>query len=175
MSEAPGPTSTLAAFIYTCKAAVAAALAILVCESFSLPWGVWAAVSALIVIQPSLHPSLRASLVRVVANLIAAFVGGVLHAIINVPLVDLILGIMAVGMICHHTRLDDGVRAGYAAVAIVTLTLQDNTIAGGVNRVIAVVIGCLCALLVNVLFDKISPRKNTEKIAAHPAAGRDAE
>ncbi len=156
MSEAPGTVSTLAAFIYTCKAAIAAALSIALCEWFQLPWGVWAAVSALIVIQPSLHPSLRASLVRVAANLIAAGVGSALHAVINVPLVDLVLGIMAVGMICHHTKLDDGLRAGYAAIAIVTLTMQDNTLQGAVNRVVSVIIGCVCAVLVNVLFDKFS-------------------
>src|SRR6266567_501885 len=136
MSEPISALSTTEAFIYTCKAAVAAALAILLCELFKLPWGVWAAVSALIVIQPSLHPSLRASVVRVVANLIAAFVGGALHAIIGVQWIDLVLGILAVGMICHHTKLDDGLRAAYAAVAIVTLTMQDNTIAAAVNRVI---------------------------------------
>lgn len=167
MSEVSSPTSTLEAFIYTCKAAIAAALSIALCALFQLPWGVWAAVSALIVIQPSLHPSLRASLVRVAANLIAAGVGSALHAIINIPLVDLVLGIMAVGMICHHTKLDDGLRAGYAAIAIVTLTMQDNTFQGAVFRVISVMLGCLCAVLVNVVFDKISIGQSASKAEAH--------
>ncbi len=165
MSQGPNTISTLGAFIYTCKAAVAATLAISLCTLFTLPWAVWAVVSALIVIQPSLHPSLRASVVRVVANLIAAFVGSALHAIVGVQLIDLVLGIMAVGMICHHTKLDDGLRAGYAAVAIVTLAMPDNTVGGAVNRVVAVILGCMCALLVNVVFDKLStknPRKADE-------------
>jgi len=159
MSQGLNTMSTLAAFIYTCKAAVAATLAILLCELFNLPWPVWAAVSALIVIQPSLHPSLRASVVRVVANLIAAVVGSALHALIGIQLVDLVLGIMAVGMICHHTKLDDGLRAGYAAVAIVTLAMPDNTFEGAVYRVVAVVLGCLCAVLVNVVFDKLGTKE----------------
>jgi uncharacterized membrane protein YgaE (UPF0421/DUF939 family) len=175
MSEASGAISTLAAFIYTCKAAIAAALTILLCEWFNLPWGVWAAVSALIVIQPSLHPSLRASLVRVAANLIAAGVGSALHAIINIPLVDLVLGILAVGMICHHTKLDDGLRAGYAAIAIVTLTLQDNTFQGAVGRVVAVVIGCVCAVLVNVLFDKFGSNKTRGIASAGKSGAQHAE
>jgi len=165
MSQGFNALSTLSAFLYTCKAAVAATLAILLCDLFQLPWAVWAVVSALIVIQPSLHPSLRASVVRVVANLIAAVVGSALHAIIGVQLIDLVLGIMAVGMICHHTKLDDGLRAGYAAVAIVTLAMPDNTVGGAVNRVIAVILGCLCALLVNVVFDKLgtkNPRPSGE-------------
>ncbi len=169
MNEPTGTVTTMAAFIYTCKAAVAAALTLGFCALFGQPWAAWAAVSALIVIQPSLHTSLRASVVRVAANLIAAVAGSVLHAVINVPVVDLILGIMVVGMICHHTKLDDGLRAGYAAVAIVTLTLQDNTVAGAISRVFAVIIGCFCAVLVNIAFDKVGSRM------AMPPAGRPAD
>lgn len=74
---------------------------------------------------------------------------------------------MAVGMICHHTKLDDGLRAGYAAIAIVTLTMQDNTFQGAVFRVISVMLGCLCAVLVNVVFDKISIGQSASKAEAH--------
>jgi len=160
MRSPVGQIRTLDAFLYTCKAAVAAVVAYLLCRALGVPGEVWAAVSALIVIQPTLHPSLRASVVRVVANVIAAVVGGALNALVGVPLLDLFLGIMIVGMICHHTKLDDGLRAGYAALAIVTLTMEGEAPwAGSWHRVAAVLIGCLCTLAINVVFEELSPAK----------------
>jgi len=155
------PASTLTAFIYTCKAALAAVTAYLLCRVVTLAAAnaAWAAISAVIVIQPYLHTSLRASVVRVQANFIAAVVGGTLNAVVGVPLLDLFLGIMAVGMVCHHSKMDDGLRAAYAATAIITLTMQgDSSWSGSIHRVIAVLLGCLSALLVNVLFDHFSAK-----------------
>jgi len=160
MSPPTSRVSTLTAFIYTCKAALAAVTAYLLCKVAALAMvnAAWAAISAVIVIQPYLHTSLRASVARIEANLIAAVVGGTLNAVIGAPLLDLLLGIMAVGMFCHHLKLDEGLRAAYAATAIITLTMQgDSTWSGSIHRVIAVLLGCLCALLVNVLFDHFSP------------------
>ncbi len=157
-----GRIRTLDAFLYTCKAAVAAVVAYVLCQALGVPGEVWAAVSALIVIQPTLHPSLRASVVRVVANFIAAVVGGVLNALVGVPLLDLFVGIMIVGMICHHTQLDDGLRAGYAALAIVILTTEgEDPWAGSWHRVVAVLLGCLCTLMVNLAFEKLFSTKAT--------------
>jgi len=156
MQSPNGQIRTRDAFLYTCKAAVAAVVAYLLCRALSVPGEVWAAVSALIVIQPTLHPSLRASIIRVAANCIAAVVGGTLNALVGMPLMDLFVGIMAVGMICHHTKLDDGLRAGYAGLAIVTLTMDATAPwASSWQRVVAVLLGCCCTLMVNVVFEKL--------------------
>jgi uncharacterized membrane protein YgaE (UPF0421/DUF939 family) len=161
---------TLTAFIYTCKAALAAVLAFLLSQVITLATvnAAWAAISAVIVIQPFLHTSLRASVVRVQANFIAAVVGGALNALVGIPLLDLFIGIMAVGMVCHHLKMDEGLRAAYAATAIITLTMQgDDSWSGSIHRVIAVLLGCLCALLVNVLFDHFSAEFNQGTSAPH--------
>ncbi|HTB64139.1 MAG TPA: aromatic acid exporter family protein [Opitutales bacterium] len=169
MTASSSQVSKLTAFIYTIKAALAGVLALLLAwiVSDAAVNGAWAAVSAVIVIQPYLHTSLQASIVRVKANFIAAVIGGALHSIIGIPLVDMFLGILAVGMVCHHFKLDEGLRAAYAGVTIITLTLQgDSSWSGSLHRVIAVMLGCLCALLVNVLFDHYS-LKFTEKFSRH--------
>ncbi len=156
MTPPPAPVAKLTAFIYTIKAALAGVLALLLARVIAegAVKGAWAAVS---VIQPYLQTSLRASVVRVQANLIAAVIGGALHALVGIPVVDMFLGILAVGMVCHHFQLDEGLRAAYAGVTIITLTLQgDSSWSGALHRVIAVMLGCLCALLVNVLFDHYS-------------------
>jgi uncharacterized membrane protein YgaE (UPF0421/DUF939 family) len=174
MTPPPSTIPTLTAFIYTCKAALAAVAAFLLCRLVTLATvnAAWAAISAVIVIQPYLHTSLHASVVRIQANFIAAIVGGTLNACIGVPLLDLFLGIMAVGMFCHHLKMDEGLRAAYAATAIITLTMQgDSSWSGSIHRVIAVLLGCFCALGINVIFDhyssQIFPSTRTRAEAEH--------
>ncbi|HEY4951840.1 MAG TPA: aromatic acid exporter family protein, partial [Verrucomicrobiae bacterium] len=75
------------AIIFSVKAAVAAVVAALLYEFFDLPGAPWvAAVSAVLVTQPSLHSSLKASLFRVIANLAGAFGGAALSIAIGYPL-----------------------------------------------------------------------------------------
>ncbi len=177
MTPSRASIPTLTAFIYTCKAALAAVLAFLLSQMVTLATvnAAWAAISAVIVIQPFLHTSLRASVVRVQANFIAALVGGALNALAGIPLLDLFIGIMAVGMVCHHLKMDEGLRAAYAATAIITLTMQgDHSWYGSVSRVIAVLLGCLCALLVNVLFDHFAA-PIAQKTSANPCPEVSAE
>jgi hypothetical protein len=56
--------------------------------------------------------------------------------------------------------LDDALRAAYAAVVIVIFTSDTSKSAwsGSLERVIAVIVGCACALAVSFLYDKISNR-----------------
>jgi len=139
------------AFIFSLKAAVAAVVSVLCFNLTGLPGVGWAAVSAVIVTQPGLHPSVKASLVRVVANLIGAFVGAMLSAFFGPTLLSLAVGVMLTGMVCHFTHLDDALRPAYAAVVILILT-TDSTWLGSLERVIAVLIGCASALAVGLLF-----------------------
>jgi uncharacterized membrane protein YgaE (UPF0421/DUF939 family) len=143
------------AFVYTSKAALAAAAAYGLSHAIYATGAIWAVVSALVVIQPFLHTSLRASWVRVVANLLAGVVAGALGAFIGVKLIVLVLGIIIVGLACHVMKLDDGLRAAYAGVAIVTLTAQGPFWAEPMQRIVGVFLGCVCALVINLAFDKI--------------------
>ncbi|MGB8352623.1 MAG: aromatic acid exporter family protein [Chthoniobacteraceae bacterium] len=141
------------AFIFSVKAAAAAVVSVVCFNLTHLPGTAWAAVSAVIVTQPGLHPSVKASLVRVIANLIGAFVGAVLSAFFGHGLLSLAIGVMITGMICHFTHLDDALRPAYAAVVILILT-TDSTWFGSLDRVFAVIVGCGSALAVGLLFGK---------------------
>jgi len=115
----------------------------------------WAAISAVIVTQPSMHPSVRASLMRVIANVIGACVGAVLAALFGHTLYALAAGVMLTGIICHLNHLDEALRPAYAAVVIVMLNpAPGNTWFNSLERVYAVVLGCLVSLLVGFLCDK---------------------
>jgi uncharacterized membrane protein YgaE (UPF0421/DUF939 family) len=143
-------------FIFASKAAVSAVAAVVVFNLFGLPGGVWAPVSAVIVTQPKLHPSLKLSLSRVVANLIGAFVGALMSAVTGHTILAMALGVVVTGLVCCAARLDDAIRPAYAAVVIVTLSNEPEVWAGSLDRVLAVTLGCVVALAVGVGFDLVS-------------------
>ena len=143
--------------IFSTKAATAALLAAVCWQTLKMPTAPWAAaVSAVLVTQPSLHSSLRASIMRVIANLAGAFGGAALSILLGHPFVAMAAGVMITGLVCYLLKQDDALRPAFVAVIIVTITDESLRWQGCVNRVIAVVVGCLCAVLIGFLFDKIS-------------------
>lgn len=144
------------ALLFSAKAAVSALLADWVFGLFHLNGVVWAPISAVIVSQPTLHPSVQASLYRVAANLIGAFVGAVLITVIGHPMVSMGIGVVLTGLVCHFAKLDDALRPAYAAVVIVTLSSEPSAWFGSMDRVLGVSVGCACALAVALVFSKVS-------------------
>jgi len=167
------PPRHFEAIIFSAKAAVAAVIGALCYKLFDLPGAPWvAAVSAVLVTQPSLHSSFQASFMRVIANLAGAFGGAALLAIIGQPLVAMAIGVMVTGLICYMLKQDDALRPAFVAVIIVTLIGDENSKwHSSLDRVIAVIIGCACALIVGFLFDKLSDifkmQKKNEKKSGH--------
>jgi len=146
------------AIIFSAKAAVAAVIAAL-CFKFSghLPGAPWvAAVSAVLVTQPDLHSSFQASFMRVVANLAGAFGGAALLAITGLPIAAMAIGVLVTGLVCYLLKQDDALRPAFVAVVIVTLIGENNEWRSSLDRVAAVSIGCVCALVVGFLFDKLA-------------------
>jgi uncharacterized membrane protein YgaE (UPF0421/DUF939 family) len=145
------------AIVFSVKATVAAVVGALIYQFLALPGLPWvAAVSAVLVTQPSLHSSLKASLMRVVANLAGAFGGATLSIIIPQPLVAMAAGVMLTGLVCYLLKQDDVLRPAFVAVILVTLAGATDKWHSSLDRVAAVIIGCLCALVVGFLFDKLS-------------------
>lgn len=161
------------AVIFSAKAAVSAVVAALCYKLFDLPGAPWvAAVSAVLVTQPNLHSSLQASFMRVVANLAGAFGGAALSILIGQPIIAMAIGVMLTGLICYFLKQDDALRPAFVAVVIVTLIGDSGKWNNSLDRVAAVIVGCLCALVVGFLFDKLSGtldpfRKDDEKKPDH--------
>ena len=156
------------AVIFSIKATVATVVTALFYKFFDLPGAPWvAAVSAVLVTQPDLHSSFRASFMRVIANLAGAFGGAVLLAATGQPIVAMAIGVMVTGLVCYLLKQDDALRPAFVAVIIVTLIGENGKWQNSLDRVIAVVIGCVCALAVGFLFDKLSGvfkmKKNKKK------------
>jgi uncharacterized membrane protein YgaE (UPF0421/DUF939 family) len=151
------PPRHLAAIIFSAKAAVAAVVAALTYKYLALPGSPWvAAVSAVLVTQPKLHSSLKASSLRVIANLAGAFGGVVLSVLIGQPLGAMAAGVMLTGLICYLLKQDDMLRPAFVAVILVTLAGADDKWHSSLDRVVGVIAGCLCALAIGFLFDILS-------------------
>ncbi len=145
------------AIIFSVKAAIAAVAAALGYKFFGFSGAPWvAAVSAVLVTQPSLHSSLKASLMRVIANLAGAFGGAALGVALGHPIVAMAIGVMLTGLICYLLKQDDALRPAFVAVIIVTLSGENAEWKSSMNRVVGVVIGCVFAMVVGFLFDKLS-------------------
>jgi uncharacterized membrane protein YgaE (UPF0421/DUF939 family) len=155
--EAPARVTVFDAFIFSGKAALAAVAAYLFYEHvLTIPGAIWAAVSALFVSQPTLHPSLRASLARCIANLIGAGFGSLCAVTLGPTAAGLAVGVIATGMVCHLARLDESLRSAYAAVAIVILSTSGPAPAiwiASLDRVAAVAVGCAVAVVISLIFD----------------------
>ena len=145
------------AIVFSAKAAVATVVAVLCYDFIRLPGAPWvAAVSAVLVTQPNLHSSFKASSMRVIANLAGAFGGAALSIILDQPLMAMAVGVMVTGLACYLLKQDDALRPAFVAVILVTLAGQSDKWHSSLQRVAAVMVGCLCSLVVGFLFDKLS-------------------
>ncbi|HEX7654982.1 MAG TPA: FUSC family protein, partial [Verrucomicrobiae bacterium] len=85
----------LEALTFSLKAALSALIGVVGYDWAHLPGSPWvAAVSAVIVTQPTINSSLKASLLRVAANLGGAFCGLLLLLLLGHPLAAMTLGIL---------------------------------------------------------------------------------
>ena len=167
------PSRHFEAVIFSTKAAVATVIAAVGYKFFALPGAPWvAAVSAVLVTQPDLHASFQASFMRVIANLAGAFGGAALLAITGRPLVAMAIGVMLTGLICYLLKQDDALRPAFVAVIIVTLIGENDKWHSSLDRVLAVVAGCVCALAVGFLFDKISSLFKFRNVGGNKKSGK---
>ena len=132
--------------------------------TFAIVWGfqlahkpgaIWALVSAVIVLRPGFEDSLRASEVRIAANMVGALVGVVVSVAARAagPL-QIAVALAVVILICHWPPLENGVRSACAGVVIVMMH-EGSVTHMGFERLAAVLVGCLTAMVVGFLGDKL--------------------
>ena len=132
--------------------------------TFAIVWGfqlahkpgaIWALVSAVIVLRPGFEDSLRASEVRIAANVVGALVGVVVGVAAGAsgPW-QIALALTLVILICHWPPFEKGVRSACAGVVIVMMH-EGSVTHLGLERLAAVLVGCLTALVVGFAGDKL--------------------
>jgi len=158
------------AVTFSSKATISALISVVVHNLLHLPGLPWvAAVSAVIVTQPTLHSSVKASLLRVVANISGALLGALLSLLIGHPLGAMAVGIMLTGLACYALKQDDMLRPAFVAVILVTLAGETARWQTSALRVAGVINGCVCALAVGFVVDqllkhvKLQPEEKSSK------------
>jgi uncharacterized membrane protein YgaE (UPF0421/DUF939 family) len=150
---------------YAAQAVVATALVIGLYDWLGKGTAMWAAVSAVLVLQPRFHRSLAASAVRVIANLLGAGIGVAVSITIPQRFVAVLVSLALIVLACEWLRLDAGLRSACASVLIVTMA-PGPLVERGEERAIAVSIGCGMALVLQVALYGI--RGRFPKAAAAP-------
>jgi uncharacterized membrane protein YgaE (UPF0421/DUF939 family) len=118
----------------------------------------WAIISVVLAISPD--NSNQQAYDRMKANLLGCAVGMGLYFLHLPPLLTLCLGVFLVIFIGTALKIPTALRPALAALIIVTIREQ----AGRqwflpIERVICVVIGCVVALLLSLLFNLLSPKR----------------
>jgi uncharacterized membrane protein YgaE (UPF0421/DUF939 family) len=136
---------------YAIRTAGVAAIAFVLYRFVDAHVGTWAAVSAIVVIQPDNRASISNAFLRVVANLLGVGVGVATGALFGDQLLlALVTSMLVVAGLCRWLALDVAARSACAAVAIVLLVDPADITGSSELRVIGVVCGCAIALVVTI-------------------------
>jgi hypothetical protein len=129
----------------------------------------WAIISSILVLQPGLSQSINASATRIAANLIGALSGLLIGYFLGTESWHVIMAMVLVIFICDPLRLDFGLRtACVSAIIVMTSHGRENVLANGIERFLAVVIGCVLALGVQFVADSVRQKLGWQKMLAPP-------
>ena len=118
------------------------------------PGAIWALVSAVIVLRPGFEDSLKASQARIGANLVGALVGVAVGLTLGSGPGAVALALFLVILLCFRKPLRTAVRSACAGVVIVMMH-EGSIRESGIERFLAVVAGCLIALAVGFVADRL--------------------
>jgi uncharacterized membrane protein YgaE (UPF0421/DUF939 family) len=137
---------------YFARTTTSAVASLAIARALDIASPIWAVVSAVVVIQPELKGSVASAGLRVVANLIGAGVGVAIAALELPTMVALAIGLAGVAAACRLVGLDGAARSAGVALVIVLLRGEHEAVGSSEQRVALVLIGCLVALLVTLVF-----------------------
>jgi uncharacterized membrane protein YgaE (UPF0421/DUF939 family) len=140
--------------VYAGQAVVATVVVLAVYRWVGKPGGMWAAVSAVLVLQPGFRRSLASSAIRVIANLLGAGIGVAVALSVPDRTVAVCIALTLIIFACEILKLDAGVRSACASVLIVSIG-SEPIAERGIERSSAVAIGCGMALLLQLIMQPI--------------------
>ena len=116
---------------------------------------VWALIAAILALQPGLSQSVVTSIIRISANTVGAAVALGVSRLDLHPELRLILALVIVVFTCELLRLNLALRTACVAVIIVLSASEGHVLTSGTERFTATIMGCLMALLVQLLTDAL--------------------
>jgi uncharacterized membrane protein YccC len=137
-------------FQHAIKTAIAAVLTILLYQLFNIPEGIWAAISAVIVMQANLGGSLSASRSRFLGTAIGASMGIACMSILGQSPWSVGIALVLAILLCSYFKLKESYRLASATVLLVMLVHGPNVWILGLYRFLNVILGIIVALIVSI-------------------------
>lgn len=132
--------------IYAFRCLIGIVLGFLLIWSFPSYEGYWTLLSIILVISPEEQDARRIAIERMKANLIGSSVALVIFLLHKPSLPVILIGAIAVVIICYGFELLNVARTAMATLIIVLLYEEKTTWWGSVERLICVTIGCVIGL-----------------------------
>ena len=159
------------AILYASQVIVASVLLLEGFKWWKSSAGIWAVVSAALVIQPALQQAILASAVRIAANMIGGIVGILIGEFWGNSVGQFLIAVVIVVLICEYLRLDLGLRTAVVSVAVIMLKTDARVVSTGWERLVAVIVGCLMGLCIQLVAEAVRKRLGwNESAAASQAA-----
>ncbi len=157
-------------FIYIAKCVSGVLLCSLLTLFFS-QWidYTWSLISVMLVLSPEGKDAVELSLTRIKANLVGASVG-LLMLLSQIPWPwNIAIGAALALFICDRLKLNAASRSTLAAVIIILLQPESQSLwSSAINRVGAVITGCVLGLLITFVFHSFikieTPAMNSEAV-----------
>ena len=130
----------------------------------------WALISVILVLSPDGKDTYTLAFTRIKANLVGASVGLMCLLLGPANMWIMSLGLAMTLSVCYLFKLDDGMRSAMAATIIILLHEEGKHVWDtALERVLAVLAGCVLGLLITFLFH--FKTKTDQKPKAKDAAG----
>lgn len=155
---------------------VAAAVVILLAfRTAGLHGDSWAITSVALVMQDSAKASTRTAAIRVVVNIVSAFVALAALWLGGSSILSYAVALLVVGMLCYLAGLADGIRSAYICVIIVIGADPSGAIPPAIERIGAVAAGSVIGVLVSQILAKWAQRSAVTLDPDDSTSGRPAQ
>jgi uncharacterized membrane protein YgaE (UPF0421/DUF939 family) len=159
-ADRPSNRETLqTAALYAAQVVLAVTLLMEGYHIWSVHSPLWAVVSAILVVQPAMEQSISTSAVRIAANTVGGLSGIVVGIFLGDGIWQFLLALVLVVIICEIFKLDLALRTACVSVAVIMLRSESGRVAAtSWQRLFGVFIGCVTALIVQILAEMIRRR-----------------
>jgi uncharacterized membrane protein YgaE (UPF0421/DUF939 family) len=156
----PRPTgeSVRTAAMYAAQVLVTVGLLLIAYRFLDAKAVMWALVSAVLVVQPVFVQSIATSVVRVAANTVGGLVGILMAHFFGDGVWQMLVALVIVIAVCERLRLDLGLRTACVSLIIIMMSHGNGVFSTGTQRLGAVVVGCVSALIVQMIFEAVRQR-----------------
>jgi uncharacterized membrane protein YgaE (UPF0421/DUF939 family) len=157
--------------IYICKCVAGALLVFLLARLLNYHDYIWCLISVMLVLSPDGTDAVALAMSRIKANLVGAGAGLLMLLVHPSPIVMVCGGIAITAAVCTLLKLEPATRSALAATIIVTLHEAGKHVWDtALERIIAVLAGCLLGLLITFVFHSRFNTRPAEAPAHHPEA-----